>query len=84
MAGLRRTRAVCVLILLVFLASDFFGQTTPLLRVDEHQIRFRLNSHPVLELPIVNPSDKTLTGDFMLASAIAISTPTIDHRSKCC
>jgi hypothetical protein len=66
MAGLRRTRAFCVLTLLVFLASEFFGQRTPLLRVDEQQIRFRLNSHPLLELPIVNTSDKTLTGDFML------------------
>ena len=37
-----------------------------LLRVDEQQIKFRLDSHPVLELPIVNASDKTLVGDFRL------------------
>ena len=66
MACLRRSYAICVLILFVFLASHSFGQTPPLLRVDEQQIKFRLDSHPVLELPIVNTSDKTLVGDFRL------------------
>ncbi len=66
MACLRASYAVCVLILFVLLASHSFGQTPPLLRVDEQQIKFRLDSHPVLELPIVNTSDKTLVGDFRL------------------
>ncbi|HXP41113.1 MAG TPA: MG2 domain-containing protein, partial [Candidatus Acidoferrales bacterium] len=66
MACLRASYAVCVLLLFVFLASHSFGQTPPLLRVDEQQIKFRLDSHPVLELPIVNPSNKTLVGDFRL------------------
>jgi hypothetical protein len=34
--------------------------------VDEHQIKFRLNAHPVMELPIVNTSNKALVGDFRL------------------
>jgi hypothetical protein len=66
MACLRASYAVCVLILFVFLAAHAFGQTPPLLRVDEQQIKFRLDSHPVLELPIVNPSNKTLVADFRL------------------
>ena len=66
MACLRGSHAVCVLILFVFLASYSFGQTPPPLRVDEQQIKFRLNSHPVLEMPIVNTSDKALVGDFRL------------------
>ena len=66
MARLRASYAVCVLILFVLLTSQTFGQTPPLLRVDEQQIKFRLDSHPVLELPIVNTSNKTLIGDFRL------------------
>jgi hypothetical protein len=66
MACLRASYAVCVLIRSLLLASQSFGQTPPLLRVDEQQIKFRLDSHPVLELPIVNTSDKTLVGDFRL------------------
>ena len=66
MACLRRPYAICLLILFIFLAEYSFGQTTPLLRVDEEQIKFRLNSHPVLEMPIVNTSDKALVGDFRL------------------
>ncbi len=66
MACLRRPYAICLLILFIFLAPYSFGQTTPLLRVDEEQIKFRLNSHPVLEMPIVNTSDKALVGDFRL------------------
>ena len=66
MACLRASYAVCVLILFVFLAAHSLGQTPPLLRVDEQQIKFRLDSHPVLELPIVNTSNKTLVGDFRL------------------
>lgn len=50
----------------VFLVSGCLGQTTSSLRVDEQQVKFRLDSHPVLELPIVNTSDKTLVGDFRL------------------
>ena len=66
MACLRRPYAICVLILFIFLAPYSFGQTTPLLRVDEEQIKFRLNAHPFLELPIVNTSNQTLGGDFRL------------------
>jgi hypothetical protein len=66
MACLRTSYAICVLLLFVLLASRSFGQTPPLLRVDEQQIKFRLNSHPVLELPIVNTSAETLVGDFRL------------------
>jgi len=66
MTGSGRTRAVCVLTLLVFLAPHLFGQTPPVLRVDEEQIKFRLDSHPVLEIPIVNTSDKALVGNFRL------------------
>jgi A-macroglobulin TED domain/Alpha-2-macroglobulin family/Carboxypeptidase regulatory-like domain/MG2 domain/A-macroglobulin receptor binding domain/Macroglobulin domain MG3 len=66
MACLRRPYAICVLILFIFLAPYSFGQTSPLLRVDEEQIKFRLNSHPVLEMPVVNTSDKALLGDFRL------------------
>jgi uncharacterized protein YfaS (alpha-2-macroglobulin family) len=64
MACLRSGYAVCVLIPFVFLASDSLGQTPPSLHVDEPQIKFRLNSHPVLELPVVNTSTKPLVGDF--------------------
>ena len=66
MACLRSAYAVCVLIPFVFLALDSLPQTPPSLHVDEQQIKFRLNSHPVLELPIVNTSDKTVVGDFRL------------------
>src|SRR5215469_6540536 len=66
MACLRSAYAVCALMVFVFLVSRCFGQTHPFLRVDEQQIKFRLDSHPVLELPIVNPSDETLVGDFRL------------------
>jgi hypothetical protein len=66
MACLRASYAVCVLILSILLASQSFGQTPPLLRVDEQQIKFRLDSHPTLTLPVVNTSDKTLAGDFKL------------------
>jgi uncharacterized protein YfaS (alpha-2-macroglobulin family) len=66
MAYLRSAYAVCALMIFVFLVSGCFGQTHPFLRVDEQQIKFRLDSHPVLELPIVNTSDKTLVGDFRL------------------
>ena len=66
MACLRRPYAICLLILFIFLAPYSFGQTTPLLHVYEEQIKFRLNSHPVLEMPIVNTSDKALVGDFRL------------------
>src|SRR5215469_14080877 len=66
MACLRASYAVCVLILSLLLASQSFGQTPPLLRVDEQQIKFRLDSHPTLALPVVNTSDKTLAGDFRL------------------
>jgi hypothetical protein len=66
MACLRALYAVCVLTFFVLLASHSFGQAHPLLRLDEQQIKFRLNSHPFLELPIVNTSDKTLAGDFRL------------------
>jgi A-macroglobulin TED domain/Alpha-2-macroglobulin family/Carboxypeptidase regulatory-like domain/MG2 domain/A-macroglobulin receptor binding domain/Macroglobulin domain MG3 len=66
MACFRSAYAVCVLMTFVFLASDSLGQTPPSLHVDEQQIKFRLNSHPVLEMPIVNTSDKALVGDFRL------------------
>src|SRR5438477_2856578 len=66
MTGSGRTRAVCVLTLLVFLVPHLFGQTPPVLRVDEQQIKFRLDSHPVLEIPIANTSDKALVGNFRL------------------
>src|ERR1700727_3007795 len=66
MACLRASSAVCVLTLFALLALHSFGQTPPSLRIDEQQIKFRLDSHPVLELPIVNTSNKTLVGDFRL------------------
>ena len=66
MACLRASYAVCVLILSFLLASHSFGQTPPSLRVDEQQIKFRLNSHPVVEVPVVNTSEKTQVGDFRL------------------
>src|SRR4051812_31168685 len=49
MAYLRSAYAVCALMIFVFLVSGCFGQTHPFLRVDEQQIKFRLDSHPVLE-----------------------------------
>jgi A-macroglobulin TED domain/Carboxypeptidase regulatory-like domain/Alpha-2-macroglobulin family/MG2 domain/A-macroglobulin receptor binding domain/Macroglobulin domain MG3 len=66
MSYLRSGYAVAALMIFVFLVTGCFGQTHPFLRVDEQQIKFRLDSHPVLELPIVNTSDKTLVGDFRL------------------
>jgi len=66
MGCLVRAYVICALICIVFLASDTFGQTTPLLRVDEQQIKFRLDPHPILELPIVNTSDEALVVDFRL------------------
>jgi len=66
MACLRASYAVCVLTLSLLLASHLFGQTPPVLRVDEQQIKFRLDSHPVLEIPIVNTPDKALVGNFRL------------------
>jgi len=66
MARLRISYAVCVLIPFVLLALRSFGQTPPLLRVDEQQIKFRLDSHPVLEMPIVTSTDIALAGDFRL------------------
>jgi hypothetical protein len=66
MACLRASYAVCVLIFFALVASLCFGQSHPLLRVDEQQIKFRLDSHPTLALPVVTTSDKTLAGDFRL------------------
>lgn len=66
MACLRASYAARVLILFVFLASGSFGQTLPPLRIDEQQIKFRLDSHPVLEVPVVNSTDIALAGDFRL------------------
>jgi hypothetical protein len=65
MTCLRASYALCVLIVFVLLASHSFGQAHPL-RVDEQQIKFRLNSHPVVELPVVNTSEKTQVGAFRL------------------
>src|SRR6202020_1318096 len=73
MACLRASYAVCVLLLFVFLASHSFGQTPPLLRVDEQQIKFRLDSHPVLELHIVKNKNKPRGGDI---------SPELRHQKK--
>ena len=66
MARLRASYAVCVFIPFFLLLSLSFAQTSPLLRVDEQQIKFRLTPHPILEIPIVNASNKPITGDFRL------------------
>jgi hypothetical protein len=84
MAGLRASYAVCVLIIFVLLVSHSFGQTLPLLRVDEQQIKFRLDSHPVLELPIVNTSNRTLVGDFRLVLEFSDEIGRSDRKKAAC
>jgi hypothetical protein len=66
MACLRASYAARVSIFFVFLASCSFGQTLPPLRVDEQQIKFRLDSHPILEMPVVNSTGIALAGDVRL------------------
>ena len=66
MVYLGRVRLVWILVVIALLIVPSLGQTTPVFRVNEQQIKFRLDAHPVLELPVVNASDKALAGNFRL------------------
>jgi hypothetical protein len=66
MVCLGRVRLVWIPVVVALLTAPSFGQTTAGLRINEQQIKFRLDAHPVLELPVVNISDKVLAGNFRL------------------
>ena len=66
MIYLGRARLVWISVVFALLAVPSLGQTTPVFQVNEQQIKFRLDSYPVLELPVINPSEKAFTSDFRL------------------
>jgi hypothetical protein len=66
MVSLGRARPVWILVMVALLTVLSRGQTTPGFAVNEQQIRFRFDAHPVLELPVVNTSDKALAGNFRI------------------
>ncbi len=65
MASFRCFRVVALLVVAASLTAVSLGQTA-VLRIDEPQIKFRLNAHPTVEFPVVNTSGKALAGEFRL------------------
>ncbi len=57
--------SICYLSL-VFSPALLNAQAGPALRIDEQRMKFRLLPSPRLELPIVNPTDQSIEGDFRL------------------
>jgi hypothetical protein len=54
-----------LLVVTASLTARLLGQTA-VFRVDEPQVKFRLNAHPTVELPVVNTSGKAVAGEFRL------------------
>jgi len=65
MASFRCLRVVALLVVAASLTAFSLAQNSAL-HVNESQIKFRLDAHPVLELPIVNTSGKAVVGEFRL------------------
>lgn len=66
MSLMRRSGLAGLVSLVLIFSVSTFGQTGSGLKVDESQIKFRLDEHPVLVLPVVNNSGKPLDGAFRL------------------
>ena len=65
MPSSRCLRAAALLVVAASLTARLLGQTG-VFRVDEPQIKFRLDAHPTVELPVVNPLGTALAGEFRL------------------
>lgn len=65
MPSFRCLHVAALLAVAASLTARLLGQTA-VLRVDEPQIKFRLDAHPTVELPVVNTSGKAVAGEFRL------------------
>src|SRR6478672_2669278 len=61
-----RVRLAWIPVVVALLGALSLGQATPVFRVNEQQIKFRLDAHPVVDLPLTNTSEKELAGTLKL------------------